>query len=323
MTDFQIRRLPHNLTSQAGLSLVGQYLKRYAQIDQVIDPRFPVSGQGGIATSSIIKAYVGLLCTAKSDFDAIESLRRDAFFHSALGLSAIPSSPTLRQRMDSLGETGDLALSALDDANERLLRRAKPTFTPLSTGHLALDFDVFTLDNSNSAKEGVGRTYMGFDGYAPIAAYLGQEGYCLGLELRPGTQHSACETPEFLQRVLPRALALTTRPLLARADSGFDSLAILAVLDAVRATRPLDWLVKWNPRTFDATALHERLAADPATVWTRSREGTSARPSSSRRSAARSRARPSPNGAPRLRPRVPMKNGPSCAAGPWASSRIQ
>jgi hypothetical protein len=41
------------------LSLVGQYLKRFAQIDQIIDPRFPISGQGGIATSSLLKAYVG------------------------------------------------------------------------------------------------------------------------------------------------------------------------------------------------------------------------------------------------------------------------
>jgi hypothetical protein len=54
MTDFQIKRLPYNLTAHAGLSLVGQYLKRFAQIDQVIDPRFPIAGKGGIATSSLI-----------------------------------------------------------------------------------------------------------------------------------------------------------------------------------------------------------------------------------------------------------------------------
>ena len=106
MTDFQIKRLPCNLTAHAGLSLVGQYLKRHAQIDQVIDPRFPISGQGGINTSSLIKACVGLLCTGKSDFDAIESLRQDAFFKSALGLVAVPSSPTLRQRMDAMAEIG-------------------------------------------------------------------------------------------------------------------------------------------------------------------------------------------------------------------------
>lgn len=36
-----------------------------------------------------------------------------------------------------------------------LLRRAKPTLSPLPCGHLALDFDVFTLDNSGTTKEGV------------------------------------------------------------------------------------------------------------------------------------------------------------------------
>jgi len=273
MTDFQIKRLPYNLTAHAGLSLVGQYLKRFAQIDQVIDPRFPISGKGGINSSSLIKAYIGLMCTGKSDFDAIESLRQDAFFKSALGLTAVPSSPTLRQRMDIMAEAGDAALTALDDANERLLRRAKPVLTPLSTGHLALDFDVFTLNNSGTAKEGVGRTYMGFDGYAPIAGYLAEEGFCLGLELRPGTQHSASETPDFLTRLLPRARAVSNLPLLVRADSGFDGAAIFVAMDAARAAGPLDWLVKWNPRGFDTAALHQQLVVDPAQVWCHPREG--------------------------------------------------
>lgn len=273
MTDFRIKRLPYNLTAHAGLSLVGQYLKRFAQIDQVVDPRFPISGQGGINTSSLLKAYIGLLCTGKSDFDAIEPLRQDAFFRDALNLTAVPSSPTLRQRMDTLAGSGDAALIALDEANERLLRRAKPTLSPLPSGHLALDFDVFTLDNSGTAKEGVGRTYMGFDGYAPIAAYLAEEGYCLSLELRPGMQHSAAETPNFLERVLPRARAVSSLPLLVRADSGFDGAAIFAALATARTAGPLDWLVKWNPRGFDAAALAERLAADPATVWMHPRTG--------------------------------------------------
>ena len=40
-----------------------------------------------------------------------------------------------------------------------------------------------------------------------------------------------------------------------------------------RASGSLDWLVKWNPRGFDTDALHQRLAADPATAWTQPREG--------------------------------------------------
>jgi hypothetical protein len=46
------------------------------------------------------------------------------------------------------------------------------------------------------------------DGYTPITAYLGNEGWCMGLELRPGTQHSDLETHFFLDRVLPRVHAL-------------------------------------------------------------------------------------------------------------------
>jgi len=47
------------------------------------------------------------------------------------------------------------------------------------------------MDNSQTRKEGVSYTYKGYDGYAPIAAYLGQEGWCLGCELRPCQQHSS------------------------------------------------------------------------------------------------------------------------------------
>jgi hypothetical protein len=48
--------------------------------------------------------------------------------------------------------------------------------TPLTTGHVALDIDVYSMNNEKTRKEGVSRTYKGFDGYAPIALYLGKEG---------------------------------------------------------------------------------------------------------------------------------------------------
>ena len=50
------------------------------------------------------------------------------------------------------------------------------------------------MDNSDSHKEGVGYTYAKVVGYAPVAAYLGREGYLLELALREGVQHSAKET---------------------------------------------------------------------------------------------------------------------------------
>jgi hypothetical protein len=62
--------------------------------------------------------------------------------------------------------------------------------------------------------------------------------------------------------------------LLLGADSGFDSAAIFATLAAARVSVVPDWwLVKWNPRGFDAAPLHQRLAAEPATVWMSTRAG--------------------------------------------------
>jgi len=44
------------------------------------------------------------------------------------------------------------------------------------------------MDNLRTRKEGVSRTYKDCDGFAPMAVYLGEEGYCIDLELREGKQ---------------------------------------------------------------------------------------------------------------------------------------
>lgn len=74
--------------------LAGQALARFAQLPQQLDPRFPVRGTA-LPTSDVIKSYLGLLCQAKSDFEAIEASRGDGFFTAALGLSAVPSAARL------------------------------------------------------------------------------------------------------------------------------------------------------------------------------------------------------------------------------------
>ena len=76
MTGFIIKRLPYDLSSHAGLALIGKYLK-CININALIDPAFPV--RSGIANSAILKSYLGLLCLGKNDFDAIESFWGDAF----------------------------------------------------------------------------------------------------------------------------------------------------------------------------------------------------------------------------------------------------
>jgi hypothetical protein len=99
MADFIIKKLPCDLTSNAGLAQVGQYMKRLG-ISSRVNREFPV-GVGGIANSDILKSYLGLLVQGKNDFDAIEEFRGDEFFNRALDVGTVPSCSTLRQRMDT------------------------------------------------------------------------------------------------------------------------------------------------------------------------------------------------------------------------------
>ena len=271
MRQLIVKQLDYDLTPVAGLALVGQYLKSVQPVLGRLDAALPV--KGGVANSDIVRSYLGLLVQGKSDFDAIENFRGDAFYKQALGIALLPSSPTLRQRMDARAcELFDFAAPMI----ETLLTSQRPDYGVLPCGWLALDVDTFAMDNGGTAKEGVGRTYAGVDGYCPLAAYLGSHGFCLELALRPGVQHSAAETDFNLERVIPMAQRLSAAgpkaPILARLDSGFDSVRLVRGIEA--CNRPglpqVDWLIKWNPRSTDVAA---RLDADAATQWEHPRAG--------------------------------------------------
>jgi hypothetical protein len=49
-------------------------------------------------------------------------------------------------------------------SNIDFLAQAQVPVTPLATGHVALDIDVYPMNNEKTRKEDVSRTYKGFDG---------------------------------------------------------------------------------------------------------------------------------------------------------------
>jgi hypothetical protein len=266
-----VRSETANLTSHAGLALVGRAL-RHTHLERALAA---VPLRHGIAHADCIKSYVGLLATGKSDFDAIENRRGDAFFRTALGIDQVPSAPSLRQRFNAHAEA---FISHLDAASVDFLASAAAAVTPIvvtwgscpasqQQSYVTLDIDVTPMDNSRTKKEGVGWTYKGFVGYAPIAAYLGMEGWCLGFELRPGSQNGQAEFGHFLERVVPRARQLTKLPLLARLDSGHDA----AVNRAWLAENRVDFIIKWNPRRQDLGAWLAR--AEQQAEWRHPRAG--------------------------------------------------
>ena len=274
MQPFIVKQLPYDLTPVAGLALVGHHLNQFAAEFKRIDAALPV--RTGVASSDIVRSYLGLLVQGKSDFDAIEGFRGDAFFKQALGIGLLPSSATLRQRMDSAAVA---LLGHVPALIETLRKTARADFGVLPCGWLPLDVDTFAMDNSGTVKQGVGRTYTGVDGYCPLAAYLGTQGMCLQLALRPGVQHSARGTSLDLSHIVPMAQRLSAgsskAPILARLDAGFDSAQIMRELDSCNTPGlpRVDWLIKWNPRKNESATLAALLDGNEATRWQQPREG--------------------------------------------------
>ena len=278
MRTIEVKQLDYDLTPVAGLALVGDHLKTLKPVLGALDKALPM--RTGVANSDIVRSYLGLLVQGKSDFDAIENHRGEAFYKQALGIGLLPSSATLRQRMDALAPALAEHVPAMI---ETLLKARKPDCGVLPCGWMAVDIDTFAMDNGGTAKEGVGRTYTGVDGYCPLASYIGNYGWCLELSLRPGVQHSAKHTEDDLRRVIPMAQRLSAAgpkaPLLARLDSGFDSAALMTCLETMNQPgHPrVDWLIKWNPRSTDraemAAVLDANSGEDGSPQWTHPRKG--------------------------------------------------
>ena len=115
-----------------------------------------------------------------------------------------------------MDDIGDSLRADLIAANVEMFTAHEVEPSPLPGGEVPLDMDVTPIDNSKTKKEGVSRTYKGFDGYAPMVAYIGREGFMANIELREGKQHCQSHTPEFLKETLSVAHKMTDKPLLVR-----------------------------------------------------------------------------------------------------------
>jgi len=237
-------------TSHSGLALVGLGINRYTSLNAKL--KRAIHDTKDISNTDVIRSYLGLLSLGKSDFEAIDDMKNDRYFMEALGIKNIASPETLRQRLD---ETAKIFQPIVSSASPQFIHKAKGRITPLPMGHVALDMDVFTMDNSGTKKEGSLHTYHGCDGFAPIGAYLGTEGWCINLEFREGSQHSQKKFVPFLNETISRAKSLTKKSLLARLDSAHDAIETRATFDE---HKKVDYILKWNPRKQDLSAWLDR-----------------------------------------------------------------
>jgi len=213
---FIIKSTTERLESVAGITLVADIAKAIG-LNSLL-PHHP-------GLNSAVLSMFGLLAQGRSSFEEIALFKHCTLFRKAFDLLFVPAKETMRLYLEKAARVSDI-LDRVRSTNQNLLQRITPT--PVVVDHvrhyIPIDIDVSIMDNSDSHKEGVSRTYMGTDGYAPIFAYLGAEGYMLDCELRPGSQHCQNGTPAFLERITHHLGRLTyTFPLLFRLDGGNDS----------------------------------------------------------------------------------------------------
>lgn len=239
------------LITPSGLSLVGQVLSKSNLIKKAARMKTNKRSQPQIKNGDILLTEIGLLTLGKTDFDNVNEFHSDSeYYKLALGIAyGIPSESTLRNRLDDIGQS--MAEDILD-GNISMIKGCKLAPTALPCGYVPVDIDVTPFDNSKSHKEGVSRTYKNFDGYAPIMAYIGTEGYLCNVELRPGKQHCQKETPEFLKKTISAAKRMTRDMLLFRMDSGNDALDNMLLLHW--NDPQLKFLIKRNLRSESSAA---------------------------------------------------------------------
>ena len=232
------------LSSHSGLALIGALLNRTRLKERLSGTILPYCREPKISHSDIVYAATGLMCLGKPDYDAIEPFRDNPFFTQSLGMDTCPSSATLRQRLEAVRGGFD---TILKEESARVINGTAVDITGVSTSKgelIPFDIDVSPFDNSKTKKEGVSRTYKGSDGFAPIFAYVGKEGYLSNLELREGKQHSQKDTPEFLKAAIHYSKMITDKPLLLRMDSGNDSIDNIKIC----IKKGIDWIIKRNLR---------------------------------------------------------------------------
>jgi len=247
------------LSNFGGLGIVGQILASLPFGKRLQDSQVEEVEPPDISHHDVAPAMMGLIAMKMPTYEDIESVRDDEMFAMALGLEAVPSAPTLRQRIDAAAASEATRgwAKAFNESSDQLLTQ-HAQMTPIVIGKhesLPFDIDISPMDNGKTKKEGVSRTYKGRDGVAPNMVYLGQEGYALAVEFHEGKHHCQNGTPALLDACLTRARHIVGPDprIVGRLDSGNDARANLDICTEhpqvvsmikrnVRRERVFDWL---------------------------------------------------------------------------------
>ena len=229
------------MESKGGLILAGKVAKR-GGLTAIKSTLLKNAG-------TILTTLFGLMVEGKKDFESTGEKRGSLFFREALFIPYVYAKETVRLYIEKMASNADEIIMQLRESAAKIIHQGQLHGLWIQGKYyLPVDIDTTTMDNSRTKKEGVSRTYQGFDGYHPILAYVGKEGYILDCELRPGSQHCQRGAIAFIKGLVEQLSRIKAKGrILFRIDSGNDSVETLKTI--LSTGKEHYCIIKRNKRT--------------------------------------------------------------------------
>ena len=228
------------IESKGGLILAGK-IARMIGLGNIICSNVKNAG-------NIIISLFALMIEGKTDFESMKEKRDSLFFREALDLAFVYAKETIRLYLEKMAVDSNKIINQLKESAAKIIKISKLHGIWIEDKlYIPIDMDTTVMDNSKTNKEGVSYTYRGYDGYQPMMAYIGKEGYILNCELRPGSQHCQSGTTVFIwESVRQLEKAEIKGRILFRLDSGNDA---YETMEAIIYSREENYcIIKRNKR---------------------------------------------------------------------------
>lgn len=104
MRTFKIEKPNKEITSHAGMALIGAAVNKHTSLTKSIDAALPK--RHGTPASGMVKTTIGLFAQGKIDFQAISNVRGDNLFAQAFDLDrTVPTDISIRTRHEKEANT--------------------------------------------------------------------------------------------------------------------------------------------------------------------------------------------------------------------------
>lgn len=178
---FKIKRTEERITARSGLVLYAEWMRAMG-VEELVARHLagPGSGNGYEAISYVAPVSMTLYGGGETIED-VREIREDHTLREVIGLDCIPSSSAIGDWLKRMGGGG--GINGMEKVNKAIIRRV---LKQDERKGYTLIIDPTLIE---AGKREARMTYMGFKGYRPVVATIGENGLVVAYEFREGNDN--------------------------------------------------------------------------------------------------------------------------------------